>query len=97
MCDSDPGFDIAGTIETDLRTLTHIWRGDVGWSPALLDGSVAVTGPTDIRHAIPSWIGQSSLARGSPARPENYLWYCGVTPFISGRSAVRRRVAGIAR
>jgi DNA-binding HxlR family transcriptional regulator len=62
VCDFDPGFDVAVTIETDLRTLTRIWRGDVGWSPALLDGSVAVTGPTDIRHAIPSWIGQSSLA-----------------------------------
>ena len=59
---SIPGFEVTGTVETDLRTLTRIWRGDVGWSHALLDGSVAVSGPADVRRAIPSWIGQGSLA-----------------------------------
>jgi hypothetical protein len=29
VCDFDPGFEVAGTIETSLRTLTRIWRGDV--------------------------------------------------------------------
>jgi DNA-binding HxlR family transcriptional regulator len=59
MCDFDPGYDVAGTVETNLRTLTRIWRGDVGWSRALLDGSVALSGPADVRRAIPSWLGQS--------------------------------------
>jgi DNA-binding HxlR family transcriptional regulator len=62
VCDFDPGFEVTGTVETDLRTLTRIWRGDIGWSPTLLDGSVAVSGPADVRRAIPSWIGQSSSA-----------------------------------
>ena len=51
-----------GTVETSLRTLTRIWRGDVGWSHALLDGSVAVSGPADVRRAIPAWIGQGATA-----------------------------------
>ena len=48
--------------QTSLRTLTRIWRGDVGWSHAQLDGSVTVSGPADVRRAIPSWIGQATLA-----------------------------------
>jgi DNA-binding HxlR family transcriptional regulator len=62
VCDFDPGFEVTGTVETDLRTLTRIWRGDVDWSLALLDGRVAVSGPSDVRRAIPSWIGQSASA-----------------------------------
>ena len=62
VCDFDPGYDVAGTVETTLRTLTHIWRGDTGWARALLDGSVSVSGPADVRRAIPSWIGQSDAA-----------------------------------
>jgi DNA-binding HxlR family transcriptional regulator len=62
VCDFDPGYDVAGTVATSLLTLTRIWRGDVGWSHALLDGGVAVSGPSDVRRAIPSWIGQGAKA-----------------------------------
>jgi DNA-binding HxlR family transcriptional regulator len=62
VCDFDPGFEVAGTIQTSLRALTRIWRGDVSWSHAQLDGSVTVSGPADVRRAIPSWICQSTLA-----------------------------------
>ena len=62
VCDFDPGYEVAGIVETSLRTLTRIWRGDVGWQRALLDGSVAVSGPADLRRGIPSWIGQSPSA-----------------------------------
>lgn len=62
MCDFDPGYDVAATVSTSLRTLTEIWRGDVSWSRALLDGSAAVAGNTDARKALPHWIGQSKIA-----------------------------------
>jgi DNA-binding HxlR family transcriptional regulator len=62
VCDFDPGYEVAGTIDTSLRTLTLIWRGDMSWQHALLDGSVRVTGPADVRRRIPSWLGQSTLA-----------------------------------
>ncbi len=67
VCDADPGFEAAATIETSLGTLTRIWRGDVSWPHALLDGSVAVSGPANVRRAVPSWIGQSALS--AVARP----------------------------
>jgi DNA-binding HxlR family transcriptional regulator len=62
VCDFDPGYDIAATVSTSLRTLSQIWRGDQSWQRGLLDGSVAIDASGDVRHALPSWIGQSSLA-----------------------------------
>lgn len=62
VCNFDPGYDVAATVSTSLRTLTQIWRGDVSWSQTLLDGSVKVDGPADVRRAVPTWLGQSSSA-----------------------------------
>ncbi|OFB38001.1 HxlR family transcriptional regulator [Mycolicibacterium sp. (ex Dasyatis americana)] len=62
VCDFDPGYEVAGTVQTRLRTLTEIWRGDIGWARAVLDGSVALSGPADVRRAIPKWLGQSTAA-----------------------------------
>jgi hypothetical protein len=62
VCDFDSGYEVAGTVETSLRTLTRIWRGDVDWAHAQLDGSVKESGPADVRRAIPEWVGQATLA-----------------------------------
>lgn len=62
VCDFDPGYEVAATVETSLRTLTQLWRGDVSWSRAMLNGSVTVHGAGDARRAIPRWLGQSTLA-----------------------------------
>jgi hypothetical protein len=62
LCDFDPGHPPDATVETDLRTLTMIWRGDLGWPEALRAGRVEVHGPVRSRRAIPRWLGQSPLA-----------------------------------
>ncbi|MEW2483413.1 helix-turn-helix domain-containing protein [Mycobacterium sp. NPDC049093] len=62
VCDFDPGYELAGTVQADLRALVEIWRGDVGWARAVLDGSVALSGSADVRRAIPRWLGQSTAA-----------------------------------
>ncbi|MGV0814092.1 helix-turn-helix domain-containing protein [Mycolicibacterium boenickei] len=62
VCDFDPGYEVAGTVQTSLRTLTEIWRGDVGWARAVLDGRVALSGSAEVRRAIPKWLGQSTAA-----------------------------------
>ena len=62
VCDFDPGYDVAGTVQTNLRTLIEIWRGDAGWARAVLDGRVALSGSADVRRAIPKWLGQSTAA-----------------------------------
>jgi DNA-binding HxlR family transcriptional regulator len=62
VCDFDPGFEVTATIAASLRTLTAIWRGDVSWQRALLDGGVTVSAPAEVRRALPNWIGQSASA-----------------------------------
>lgn len=62
VCDFDPGYQTTATVETNLRTMTRIWRGDESWSRALLDGSATITGSGEVRKAVPRWIGQSTLA-----------------------------------
>jgi DNA-binding HxlR family transcriptional regulator len=62
VCDFDPGYDVAATVETSLLTLIQLWRGDQSWSRAILNGSVAIQGSADARRAVPDWLGQSRLA-----------------------------------
>jgi DNA-binding HxlR family transcriptional regulator len=62
VCDFDPGFENAATVHTSLRVLTQIWRGDRSWDQSLADGSLVVDGPTDVRRAVPRWVGQGGFA-----------------------------------
>jgi len=62
VCDFDPGYEVSATVDTDLRTLTQIWRGDLSWSHAMLNGNVTVHGTADACRAVPGWLGQSLAA-----------------------------------
>lgn len=62
VCDFDPGYEVAATISTDLRTLSQIWRGDRSWQRALSDASVSIDGTREVCREVPTWIGQSGLA-----------------------------------
>jgi DNA-binding HxlR family transcriptional regulator len=62
ICDFDPGYEVAATVETSLLTLIQLWRGDLSWSRAVLNGTIAIDGATDARRAVPSWLGQSQMA-----------------------------------
>ena len=68
VCDVDPGFDVAVTVSSSLRTMTEVWRGDLDWPAALRSGSLEVQGPEAMRRAVPDWFTLSSFA-GVP-RPE---------------------------
>ena len=65
VCDFDPGYEVAATVEASLLTLTQIWRGDLSWSRAMLNGrhhpgprstGRPVARPT-ARRAVPAWLG----------------------------------------
>lgn len=62
LCDSDPGQPVAATVETDLRTLTMVWRGDLSWPQALKSGALELHGPVRVRRAIPRWLKGSAFA-----------------------------------
>ena len=48
--------------ELMLRSLSMVWRGDLGWPEALRSGRVEVQGAAGMRKAVPRWLGQSSFA-----------------------------------
>lgn len=62
VCDVDPGYEPTVSIRTDLRTLTHVWRGDVTWDGAIGSGAVVLEGPPDARRAVPRWVGAGGFA-----------------------------------
>jgi DNA-binding HxlR family transcriptional regulator len=62
VCDYDPGYEVGATIDTTLRTLTAIWRGDVSWAQAQRAADVRVTAPSGVRNQLAGWLGQSLLS-----------------------------------
>lgn len=62
VCDFDPGYDVRVTLETTLRALTLVWRGDLSWAEALRSGDMVVHGEPMARRALPRWLKLSSLA-----------------------------------
>jgi DNA-binding HxlR family transcriptional regulator len=62
-CDADPGYNVAVTVATSLRTLTGIWRGDLTWATALRSGAVTLDGAASVRRQVPELIGQSNLSK----------------------------------
>jgi DNA-binding HxlR family transcriptional regulator len=66
-CDADPGYDVAVTVATSLRSFTEIWRGDLSWAAALRSGAVKLDGAASSRRQVPDWIGSSLLSQ--VARP----------------------------
>jgi DNA-binding HxlR family transcriptional regulator len=62
LCDFDPGHPERACVQTDLRSLAMLWRGDLGWPEVLRSGRVEIQGPAWARRAVPRWLGQSPLA-----------------------------------
>ena len=62
LCDFDPGHPVAATVETDLGTLTRVWRGDMSWKQALHTGGLLLHGPTQARRIVPRWLKLSAFA-----------------------------------
>lgn len=62
VCDADPGFDVRVTVESSLRALTLVWRGDLTWPDALRSGAMALLGDPHARKALPRWLKLSPLA-----------------------------------
>jgi putative sterol carrier protein len=53
---------VSAVIDTDLRTLTRVWRGELPWLQAVRTGQLQVHGPTSLRRELPSWFKLSTFA-----------------------------------
>ena len=62
VCDYDPGFEVEARLDTTLRIMVGIWRGDIAWKRALATGQVETDAPSEVRRALPQWLGQARLA-----------------------------------
>jgi len=62
ICDFDPGGTVAATVDTDLRTLTRLWRGDEPWHDMLRSGRLRLEAATPVRRAVPRWLKLSAFA-----------------------------------
>jgi DNA-binding HxlR family transcriptional regulator len=67
VCHDDPGFPVQVAVETTLRALTLVWRGDLSWAGALRSGDMVLRGEPAARRALPRWLKLSQLA--STPRP----------------------------
>ena len=88
VCDADPGHQVTATIETDLRTLTRVWLGDLAWTAATRTGDLVVQASPSVRWAVPRWFNLSSFA--SVPRPVAAVGLCGGGDgrrIVTGRTA----------
>jgi len=68
VCMKDPGYEIDLEILTDVRTLTGVWMGDIGLGQALRDGRIRLTGPTQLKRDISTWLRKNYFADVRTAR-----------------------------
>jgi DNA-binding HxlR family transcriptional regulator len=61
LCSFDPGHPVTAAVETDLRTLTHLWRGELTWSQTRKSGAVQVHGPAHVDRNLPRWLSKTTI------------------------------------
>lgn len=62
VCDDDPGYEVQVAVDTNLRALTRIWRGDLDWPRAVRAAEIVLTGHAWARGALPRWLKLSAFA-----------------------------------
>src|SRR5690606_1395538 len=62
VCDFHPGYAVDAHVQTTLRALVEVWRGDRSWHAATDAGLVVISGTGPVRRAVPRWLGQAELA-----------------------------------
>jgi DNA-binding HxlR family transcriptional regulator len=61
LCQFDPGHAVTGTVETDLRTLTRVWRGELTWPQSQRAGALQVHGPSHVARSLPRWLPKQTI------------------------------------
>ncbi len=67
ICLKDPGYDVDLYVQTRLETMTRIWMGDISVSKARREKLLNVSGNSEFKNSMPSWLGYSQLVGIAPA------------------------------
>jgi DNA-binding HxlR family transcriptional regulator len=73
LCRFDPGFALTATIETGLRTLTRVWRGQLTWAGAARAGELHVDGPSYVARSLPRWLPKTTILPPAASAPPTTL------------------------
>jgi DNA-binding HxlR family transcriptional regulator len=57
LCTQDPGKDVDIYIESTVRALAEVWKGDVELKTALADGGIKTHGVRALERSISKWLG----------------------------------------
>lgn len=68
ICPTDPGYEVDLYVDTDLRTMTRLWMGDVSTRSAIRSRDVVLTGRRELRQNFEQWLGLSTFAPIKDAR-----------------------------
>jgi DNA-binding HxlR family transcriptional regulator len=61
LCLTDPGFGVDITVQTDPKTLTAVWMGDLGLAQALDGAGIELDGRKHLVRSFPKWFGLHPL------------------------------------
>jgi DNA-binding HxlR family transcriptional regulator len=61
LCLTDPGFGVDITVQSDPKTLTAVWMGDLGLTQALDCAGIELEGPKHLVRSFPKWFGLHPL------------------------------------
>jgi DNA-binding HxlR family transcriptional regulator len=62
LCATDPGFDIALYVTTNMRSMCRVWLGDLAVRAAVNSGEIELDGSRDLRTRFERWLGLSGFA-----------------------------------
>ena len=69
LCLTNPGFEVALTVETKLRTMVEVWMGERSARDAVSSGAIELKGAPSLTRAFPSWLLLSAFAHVESAVP----------------------------
>ena len=70
LCSEDPGKEVDLYINTQVRDLATVWRGDVPLQSARREKLIRTHGNTHLARTMPDWLGICLYADVSPASTE---------------------------
>ncbi len=70
LCTEDPGKEVDLYINSSVRTIVEVWRGDLDIRTALRDGSIKAHGSRHFIGTMPKWFGVCLYKEVRPGDPE---------------------------